>query len=286
MRKVEEWEKGVLILGMSVITEKMDMVYGAEKEKGEVQEGVQEGVLTTMKKYIDEIENNVVMGKVKTNEGKLRMDLVPPEAEKAIAEVLTFSGTKKYRDRDWENGKPWGMYYGALRRHLMKWVMGEKEDPESGLSHLKHALCSLAILVTYEERGVGEDDVTIGWVTKYSNKELYKKREMEYDPERKWEMEYGQKAPEPAQSPASDLKRGYGSPSPHKFSCAELTHEDKVGVGAAALGHPGSPNLRETQTRPQNPPYSPGSTPKRWVYDYCPKCGEEVCIEVRDRCEG
>ena len=42
---------------------------------------------------------------VKHDSGKLRMDLVPPEAIKAMADVLT-SGAAKYGDRNWEKGWP------------------------------------------------------------------------------------------------------------------------------------------------------------------------------------
>jgi hypothetical protein len=91
--------------------------------------------------------------------GKLRMDLIPPEAEIAIAEVLTY-GSKKYGDRNWEKGMPWSKPWGSMRRHLMKHQTGELVDPESGLPHLYHALCNLAFLVTYQMRGSDQDDVS------------------------------------------------------------------------------------------------------------------------------
>jgi hypothetical protein len=83
--------------------------------------------------------------------------LIPPSAEKALAEILTF-GARKYEDRDWEQGITWGRVYGAARRHLNDWWNGEDNDPESGLSHLKHALCNLAFLIEFFETHQELDD--------------------------------------------------------------------------------------------------------------------------------
>lgn len=95
----------------------------------------------------------------KNDQDKLRMDLIPPEAMEELAKVLTM-GAKKYDDRNWEKGISWGRVMGACLRHIVAWTKGESMDPESGLSHLSHALCNLAFLVTYEQRQMkGFDDV-------------------------------------------------------------------------------------------------------------------------------
>ncbi len=91
------------------------------------------------------------------NEGKLRFDLVPPEVEKALAEVLTY-GTTKYADRNWEKGNLYSVPYASLRRHLNSWYAGEDIDPESGLSNLKLLLMNVAMLVFYEEHHPHLDD--------------------------------------------------------------------------------------------------------------------------------
>ena len=97
-------------------------------------------------------------GATKQDGGKLRLDLVPPEAMTAMGRVLTF-GAAKYAARDWEHGMSWGRIVAALLRHLFAWVGGEDKDPESGFSHLDHVICNAAFLVAYEARGVGEDDL-------------------------------------------------------------------------------------------------------------------------------
>ena len=94
---------------------------------------------------------------VKFDQGKLRMDLLPPEVENAIARILT-DGAEKYGSRNWERGMAWSRPYAALRRHLIAWWSGQDTDPESGHSHLWHVLTNAAFLVAYEQRGIGEDD--------------------------------------------------------------------------------------------------------------------------------
>jgi len=93
----------------------------------------------------------------KSDQGKRRMDLIPPEAMEALADVLTM-GAAKYDARNWEKGFAWGRSVAALLRHLFAWMRGENKDPESGLSHLAHVLCNAAFLVTFEVRGIGTDD--------------------------------------------------------------------------------------------------------------------------------
>ena len=98
-------------------------------------------------------------GGVKFDGDKLRFDLIPPEALEELARVLTF-GAKKYSDRNWEKGMNWGRMFGAASRHLWAWWRGEHTDKETGFSHLAHALCCVAMLVTYERRKIGTDDRT------------------------------------------------------------------------------------------------------------------------------
>ena len=93
----------------------------------------------------------------KDDQGKIRLDLMPPELITAIGSVLTM-GAAKYTDRNWEKGMKWGRVYAALQRHLLAWHSGETADPESGMSHLWHAGCCIAFLITYEQRNIGEDD--------------------------------------------------------------------------------------------------------------------------------
>jgi hypothetical protein len=97
------------------------------------------------------------LGGVKFDGDKARYDLIPPEVEEALAQVLTY-GAAKYSERNWEKGMRWGRPYAAMRRHMGAWWAGEHNDPETGFSHLWHAACCIAFLVAFEARGTGEDD--------------------------------------------------------------------------------------------------------------------------------
>ncbi|MBD3292991.1 MAG: hypothetical protein GF393_08715 [Armatimonadia bacterium] len=81
----------------------------------------------------------------------MRYDLIPPEALRALAEVLTY-GARKYGDRNWEQGLDWSRPYAAGQRHLWAWWAREGTDPETGLSHLAHAICNLAMLIHHEQK--------------------------------------------------------------------------------------------------------------------------------------
>lgn len=81
--------------------------------------------------------------------GKLRVDLIPPEVIRALAEVFTY-GMRKYKvENNWKP-VPIKEWEAALKRHLLAYDEGEKADVESGLSHTKHILCNAAIMVALE----------------------------------------------------------------------------------------------------------------------------------------
>jgi hypothetical protein len=96
-------------------------------------------------------------GFVKHDVGKVRFGLVPFDALREIAHVLT-TGAAKYSDHNWKAGADWSRYFDALMRHLTAWWEGESLDAETGRSHLAHAGCCLLFLLAYELRGIGKDD--------------------------------------------------------------------------------------------------------------------------------
>ena len=88
---------------------------------------------------------------VKHDEHKNRLDLIEPEFIEGVGEVLTF-GAEKYEPNSWQKVEDAeNRYYAALFRHLMAYRRGEKVDPESGLSHLKHIACNAMFLLHFEE---------------------------------------------------------------------------------------------------------------------------------------
>lgn len=87
---------------------------------------------------------------LKDSKGKIKMELVMPEAIIGIAEVLTF-GALKYKPNSWQTVKDGNnVHYASLMRHLMAWRKGEILDKESGLSHLKHMMCNAMFLLHHE----------------------------------------------------------------------------------------------------------------------------------------
>ena len=50
------------------------------------------------------------------------------------------------------------IYYDATMRHLMAWWEGEDIDPDSGMSHVTKALCTLAVLRDAQMQSMLTDD--------------------------------------------------------------------------------------------------------------------------------
>ena len=89
---------------------------------------------------------------LKYDAGKPRYSLIPPEAMRGVAEVLTF-GAEKYEPNSWQKVEhAEERYLDALMRHIEAYRSGEQLDPESGLHHLKHAACNIAFLIHFTER--------------------------------------------------------------------------------------------------------------------------------------
>lgn len=87
----------------------------------------------------------------KHDTGKPLMGAVPPNALLAVARVLTF-GAEKYGRDNWrqvENAET--RYLDAALRHINAYQRGEAVDPESGESHLAHAVCSLMFMIELQE---------------------------------------------------------------------------------------------------------------------------------------
>ena len=94
---------------------------------------------------------------VKFDADKVRYDLIPPDALHELAKVYTL-GAKKYEDDNWLKGMKWRRVFGAMMRHSWAWFRGEANDPDDGQPHLASvAWCALALL-TYDMKGIGEDD--------------------------------------------------------------------------------------------------------------------------------
>lgn len=105
-------------------------------------------------------------GGLRFNAGKLRMDLTPPEWEWALADVTT-QGSKKYEERNWEKGMRWSSMIGCMKRHLNKFLAGERYDGlefnkelgTTGCHHLAMVAWNALALMSYDLRKIGENNL-------------------------------------------------------------------------------------------------------------------------------
>jgi hypothetical protein len=88
-----------------------------------------------------------------------RYDLIPPEFLQALA-LHYGRGARKYADRNWEQGYGWHLSLRAVFSHLMAWLLGEREDPETKTHHLICSAWHLIALYTFDTRRLGTDTVT------------------------------------------------------------------------------------------------------------------------------
>ena len=92
---------------------------------------------------------------MKHDNGKPPINLVPPEAIIAAAQVFGF-GAQKYGENNWRQDLdkfPYSRHYASIMRHLLAFHSGEDLYPESGLPHTHHALTQMIILVMCELQG-------------------------------------------------------------------------------------------------------------------------------------
>lgn len=77
------------------------------------------------------------------------------------------AGAKKYARFNWARGMSWSAVLASLLRHISAWQAGEENDPETGLSHLAHAMCNLRMLMLYKKTYKEGDDRPVQWFKEY-----------------------------------------------------------------------------------------------------------------------
>ena len=85
---------------------------------------------------------------MKFDSGKPDYSLVPFGALDEVVKVLTH-GANKYDRFNWEKVEDI-RYQAAALRHISAYMQGEKYDPETGINHLAHAVCSLLFLTQFD----------------------------------------------------------------------------------------------------------------------------------------
>lgn len=89
---------------------------------------------------------------------KAPMSTVPANVLAEVG-VGMLEGTCKYGRHNYRAmGVRSSVYYDGTMRHLMSWWEGEDIDPDSTLSHITKAICSLVVLRDAMMRGMVTDD--------------------------------------------------------------------------------------------------------------------------------
>lgn len=89
---------------------------------------------------------------------KVSMTKIPTIAI-AHEALAMMDGAGKYGPHNWRgNGVQAMIYIDALMRHVMLWVEGQEEAPDSGCHHLGHARACLGILLDAQATGNLIDD--------------------------------------------------------------------------------------------------------------------------------
>lgn len=93
----------------------------------------------------------------KQDSGKLSFSAIPQLALRNVARSFTY-GAKKYGLYNYSNGLTTTRLMDAAQRHINAFMTGEDIDPESGNTHLSHAIASLMMLEDAMLTGQNKDD--------------------------------------------------------------------------------------------------------------------------------
>lgn len=90
-----------------------------------------------------------MLGQIMTENTDIRLDLIPKCLLVELGKVYYY-GAVKYSDRNWEKGIAFNRVIGPIYRHFIKWLRGEKKDPELGTHHLAQVIWNCAALMEFE----------------------------------------------------------------------------------------------------------------------------------------
>jgi len=94
---------------------------------------------------------------LKYDSDKPQMQLLSSIAIAELSKVLTF-GAHKYAAHNWRNGISSTRLLGAALRHIFAYLGGQTNDPETGLSHIAHAMCCCMFILELNITIPGTDD--------------------------------------------------------------------------------------------------------------------------------
>lgn len=92
------------------------------------------------------------------DEGKTPLAHMPWAALTAMSRVQAY-GHRKYKDfNNYRKGMEVMRGLSCALRHIMAYICGQDNDPESGEPHLAHALCRIAFVIQNQHDGTAIDD--------------------------------------------------------------------------------------------------------------------------------
>ena len=94
---------------------------------------------------------------IKDMDGKIRYDLIPPEALLELARVYTL-GAERYGDHNVEKGIPIHECLGAIERHVARFKMGQDLSPKHQTHEMAHAAFWCFTLISQYYRGLEVED--------------------------------------------------------------------------------------------------------------------------------
>jgi hypothetical protein len=91
---------------------------------------------------------------LKFAQGKIRYDLIPPEALKQVAAAFTF-GSLKYEPENWKNLTEQDAV-ASIMRHVEAHRSGQLIDPDSGVAHLGCVMAQACFVLWYRRAELNE----------------------------------------------------------------------------------------------------------------------------------
>ncbi len=76
--------------------------------------------------------------------------LIPYESTVAQANAMAYGAYVKYEPWDWTKGRSYSEVRSSIDHHLAAWFERERDDPESKVHHLGHALADIGMLLGFE----------------------------------------------------------------------------------------------------------------------------------------
>ena len=110
-------------------------------------------------------------GGIKHDSGKPDLSYISYELLEEVAYVREF-GARKYARDNWKKGFKVTRSCAAALRHIFQFLAGQTLDPESGRSHLAHAVCALEhAIYDMKHRPANDDREQPGIVTPETKQE-------------------------------------------------------------------------------------------------------------------